>query len=126
MKRIITVSIIFILLLSAGIFAILDANGRCCQLIELAEKTKNYVENNDMENAKTYQEKLELVWKEQENVMRLYLRRDNLEEIDREMGSLSEIVKLEDQVESGKALDSIIQYCHEIIEDEKPTLCNIL
>lgn len=126
MKRIITVSVIFILLLSAGIFAMLDTNHRCRQVIEIAEETKNYVENYDMENAKKYQEKLEFFWKDQEKIMRLYLRRNNLEDIDREMGSLSEIIKLEDQLESGKALDSIIQYCHEIIEDEKPILCNIL
>lgn len=126
MKRILTVSIIFVLLISAGIFAMIDANSRCHQVIEIAEETKNYVENYDMENAKKYQEKLEAFWKDQEQIMRLYLRRNNLEDIDREMGSLSEIIKLEDQLESGKALDSIIQYCHEIIEDEKPILCNIL
>lgn len=126
MKRIITVSIIFILLIFAGIFAMLDANCRCYKVIEIAEETKNYVENLDIENAKKSQEKLETFWKDQETIMRLYLRRNNLEDIDREMGSLSEIIKLEDQIESGKALDSIIQYCHEIIEDEKPILCNIL
>ena len=126
MKRIITVSIIFILLILAGIFAMLDTNHRCHQVIDIAEETKNYVENYDMENAKKYQEKLESFWKDQEKIMRLYLRRNNLEDIEREMGSLSEIIKLEDQLESGKALDSIIQYCHEIIEDEKPILCNIL
>lgn len=126
MKRIIAVSIIFLLLLASGICAILDAKCRCYQVIELAEETKIYIENNDMKNAKKHQEKLESFWTDQENIMRLYLRRNNLEDIDREMGSLSEIIKLEDQVESGKSLDSIIQYCHEIIEDERPILCNIL
>ncbi len=126
MKRIITVSIIFLLLLASGIFAILDAKHRCYKVIEIAEQTKSCVENYDMENAKNHQEKLESFWKDQEKVMRLYLRRNNLEDIDREMGSLSEIIKLEDRVESGKSLDSIIQYCHEIIEDEQPKLCNIL
>lgn len=126
MKRIITVLIIFVLLVLASICVILDTSCRCYKVIEIAEETKNCVENLDMENAKKYQEQLEYFWKDQEKIMRLYLRRDNLEDIDREMGSLSEIIKLEDQVESGKALDSIIQYCHEIIEEEKPTLCNIL
>lgn len=126
MKRIITVSIIFSLLLASGICAILDSKCRCYKIIEIAEETKAYVENYDMENAKNHQEKLESFWKDQEKTMRLYLRRNNLEDIDREMGSLSEIIKLEDQVESGKSLDSIIQYCHEIIEDEQPILCNIL
>lgn len=125
MKRIITVSIIFLLLLASGICAILDAKCRCHKVIEIAEQTKIYVENYDMENAKNHQEKLESFWKDQEKVMRLYLRRNNLEDIDREMGSLSEIIKLEDLVESGKSLDSIIQYCHEIVEDEQPILCNI-
>ena len=59
MKRIITVSIIFILLLAASIFVILDTNCRCHKIIEIAEETKNYVENYDMENAKKHQEKLE-------------------------------------------------------------------
>lgn len=126
MKRIITVSIIFILLILSGICAIIDANCRCYKIIKIAEETKTYVENYDMEAAKKYQEELESCWKDQEKIMRLYLRRDNLEDINREMGSLSEIIKLEDQLESGKSLDAIIQYCYEIIEDEKPILFNIL
>lgn len=126
MKRIITVIIIFAILILSSIYSILYTNAKCNEIIEYAEKTKSLIEICDMENAQKEQENLENIWNNHEKTMKLYLRRTNLDEIDHEMSGLSELIKLEDQTESGKALDLIIQYCYQIIEDEQPTIFNIL
>ena len=126
MKRIIIVSIIFAALLLSSIYAIFYTSAKCNEIIDYAEKTKSLVEICDMESAQKEQENLENIWNNQEKIMKLYLRRTNLDDIDHEMSGLSELIKLEDQAEAGKSLDLIIQYCYQIIEDEKPTIFNIL
>ncbi|MDE5852498.1 MAG: DUF4363 family protein [Oscillospiraceae bacterium] len=126
MLRLISGIVIFLVILSTSIFSIFDLSSRCYNIIEIAEETKELVEEGNMELAAVKQSKLESYWEDQENIMRLYIRREILDDIDSEMGSLSELIKLGDKCESGESLDSIVEYCYQLIEDEKPLLYNIL
>lgn len=124
-KTIIIFSILFITI-TTSIFSIIKINTNCNSTIAIAENFKQvmYVENKKNLLHKT--SNLESLWEKNSKLMRIFLKRDVLTDIDLEILSLKNNILNFNKAKINKNLEYIKKYCEEIQNDMKPIIYNIL
>lgn len=126
MKRIIVVIALLVLVISIGILGIYKTNKICNEIQTMAIEIKDDIDNDDLEKAKEKAEILDDKWTNKEKILKIFLRRVNLDEISKQMYGLKGWMDIEDKTEANAALTVIIDVADDIKDVEIPTIFNIL
>ena len=126
MKKTILIFMIFFLTLSLGLFSTFSCENKCFEIIENAKIIEQSLNNKEKDSALKKVENLKSLWKKYRKMLRIYLKRKNLEEITKEITSLKNNIEFSKIDDAFNKLKSIKRLCFEIVDELKPDPSNIL
>ncbi len=127
MKKTIIIFSIFIIVLMFNIFSFIFVNNQTNDLITKVKQMQ--ISLNDKKNINSIFDQsitLQKNWQSTENILRLFLKRDTLNYINKELLKLNFYSSNFDKNKIEKSLNLIEFYCNETIKDYNPSLSNIL
>ncbi len=108
------------------IFSTLDCKKKANEIIE---KTNN-IDHNLSKKSHDFligeTKNLHFIWKKLEKSLRIYLKRKNLEEIEKKITTLEQNIEFLKIYDAKKSLYQIKRICDEIVKETKPSITNIL
>ena len=126
MKKTIIIFNLFFICIISSIISHLDCKTRCMHIIEKTNLLQTKLEKNEIKSFLDETENLKMTWEKYEKILRIYLKRKNLEEIEKEIVNLksnSESFELE---ETKKNLKQIERLCKDSLKETKPIITNII
>lgn len=120
MKRLIISGLLLIIMVGIGISTLIYIDHSCSQTIDQAELAKQAIDRQDYQTATEEIGVLETDWNEKEPYLCLFVRHGELEEISRQMASLSDLLAHQDFSEASASLNRIISIADHIKTTEKP------
>ena len=120
MKRLIISGLLLIIMVGFGIGTLVYIDRSCSQTIDQAELAKQAIDRQDYQPAAEEIGVMETDWNEKEPYLCLFVRQGELEEISRQMASLSDLLAHRDFSEASASLNRIISIADHIKTTEKP------
>lgn len=125
MKRLITSSIIIILILVAGGLSLWYLQDTKEKTVEYIQAAQDAIDNQDKEKALESTNNLKEFWGEREEYLTLAIRYHDADELTKYVYELPSFIEYEDYSECAAILSKIKLIAEHIIETETPTLLQI-
>ena len=126
MKKTIIIFTIFFLVIFLSLYSTYSCQNKCFEIINGAEKIERCLEIEEKNSVLKKVERLTFLWEKYRKILRIYLKRKNLEDITKEITSLKSYIIFSKSDFAFNKLKSIKRICLEIIDELKPDPNNIL
>ncbi len=126
MKRVIVGAVLCLLLIGTGVLCLCSVCGRCSRVEALASQASEQLLFGQTQQAEELIDQLLAQWEQDEEVLRLFIRRAPLEEMERQLSGLQSLLTLGDYAQAAAALSVVANLAHDISQSELPLPQNIL
>ena len=126
MKKSLIIFCLFFVCIISSIISHIDCKNRCVHIIEKTKLIQTKLEKNDIKTFLDETENLKKTWAKYEKILRIYLKRKNLEEIEKEIVNLKSNSESLELKETKKNLKQIKRLCEDSIKETKPSITNII
>lgn len=120
MKRLIVSGLLLVFIVGISIGALIYLDRTCTETITQAEKIKESIDQSDFKAANQEIDHLQTDWEKNEPYLCLFVRHTEVEEINRQISGLSDLLANQDYYETYVALNQIISIAEHLKITERP------
>ena len=126
MKKTLIIFSLFFISLFSSLFSNVDCKNRCSAIVYKTSTIENKLKNKEFSCAIKDIENLQTLWGNYEKILRIYLKRKNLEDIEKEILNLKNSVEYSDEKTAQNSIKQIIKLCNDCVKETTPTITTIL